>query len=78
MLSFLGCMNNVDFEKKIRWQHCARCVYYLSEIMMFASNLKIPYSYVLIDLQSNPQRVHGLLPRMWKVSNTASFNMCEF
>ena len=34
VLSSFGCMNNADFEKKkkIKRPHCARCVYYLSEI----------------------------------------------
>ena len=53
VLGALGCMNNADFEKIRKLQHCARCVYYLSEIMTRASNLKNP---VLIDLQSNPSK----------------------
>ena len=57
VLGALGCINNADFEEKSKWQHCARCVYYLSEITTRTSNLKIIlYSYVLIDLQSNPSK----------------------
>ena len=41
VLGALGCINNVDFEKKIsKWQHGGRCVYYLSEIMARSSNWK--------------------------------------
>ena len=54
VLGALGCMNNADFEKISKSQHCARCVYYLSEITTRASNLKNTYSYILIDCQSNP------------------------
>ena len=51
VLGALGCMNNVDFEKISKWQHCARCVYYLSEITTRTSNLKNT-ALVLIDHQS--------------------------
>ena len=41
VLGALGCINNADFEEKIsRLQHCARCVYYLSEITTRTSTLK--------------------------------------
>ena len=41
MLGALGCMTNVYFEKKnSKSQHCAICVYYLSEITTRTSNLK--------------------------------------
>ena len=57
VLSTLGCMNNADFERKIsKWQHCARCVNYLSEVTTHTSNLKNTV-LVRIDLQSNlPKR----------------------
>jgi hypothetical protein len=38
-----------------KWQHCARCVYYLSEITTHTSNLKNTI-LVLIDLQSYPPK----------------------
>ena len=45
-----------DFEKRnSKWQHCARCVYYLSEITTLTSNLKNSI-LVLINLQSNPPK----------------------
>ena len=54
VLGALGCINNKNFDKKSsKWQHWARCVYYLSEITIRTSDLKILYSYVLIDFESN-------------------------
>ena len=56
MLGALGCMDNADNEKKKnKCQHYFRLVY-LSEITTGIRNLKIPYSYVLIDLQSSPPK----------------------
>ena len=40
VLGALECMNNADFEKINKRQHCARCIYYLSEITTHTSNLK--------------------------------------
>ena len=40
VLGALGCINNADFEKIIKWQNCVRCVYCLSEFMTNISNLK--------------------------------------
>ena len=40
VLDALGCANNADLEKNSKRQHCARCVYYLSEITTRTSNLK--------------------------------------
>ena len=52
---WFGSMNNANFEKNSKWQHCARCVYYLSEITTHTSNLKNTV-LILIDLQSNPPK----------------------
>jgi hypothetical protein len=41
--------------KNSKWQHCARCIYYLSEITTRTSNLKNT-ALLLIDLQSNPPK----------------------
>ena len=30
----LRCMNNVDFEKISKQQHCSRCVYYMTLFAM--------------------------------------------
>ena len=41
VLGALGRMNDADFGgKNSKWQHCARCVYYLSYITTRTSNLK--------------------------------------
>ena len=40
MLGALRCTNKADLKKKSKLQHCARCVYYLSEITTRTSNLK--------------------------------------
>ena len=55
VLAAFGCMNNVCFEKNIKRQHYARCVYYWPEITTCTSNLKNTV-LVLIDLQSNPPK----------------------
>ena len=57
MLDFLYYMDNGDFVKTSKLQHCARCVYYLSERTTGTSNLKNTVSLlVLIDLESNPSK----------------------
>ena len=59
VLDALGCMNNVDFEKKklVNDNIVLDVVYYSSEITIHTSNLKqIPYSYVLIDFLNNPPK----------------------
>ena len=38
----LGCVNNADFEKCCKWQHCARCVHYLLEITICSYHDLIP------------------------------------
>ena len=56
VLDALGCMNNADFETKIRkLQYCVRYVYCLSEITTRTINLKntVP---VVIDFQRNPPK----------------------
>ena len=56
VLGALKCMSNADFEKKkiSNWQHCARCVYYLSEITTCTSNFKKYHTCTYtVDLQSN-------------------------
>ena len=60
VLGALGCINNANFEKKnCKWQHCVRCVYYLSEITT-RTIWKTPYSYIPMDFQSNPpMRLHS-------------------
>ena len=53
VLGTLGRMINADFERKkiSKWQHCARCVYYLSIFKTRITNLKNT-----IHLQSNPPK----------------------
>ena len=50
-----GRMNNADLKKNRKLEHCARCVYYSSEITTHASNLKNTL-LVLIGLQNNPPK----------------------
>ena len=52
-LGALRCLNNADLKNSKR-KHCARCVYYLSEITTSTRNFRNTYSYVLIDLEGNP------------------------
>ena len=39
------CMNNVDL-KKIKWQHCARCIYYSSKITKIICHDLIPNLWI--------------------------------
>ena len=36
----LGCMNNADFEKNSKCQHCSRCIYFMLEITAGTSNFQ--------------------------------------
>ena len=62
VLGALGCMNNVDFEKKVVNDNIVLDVFiYLSEITACKSKLKkIPYSYLYI-FKVIPQSIHGPL-----------------
>ena len=55
-MMFLDVLIMRILRKNSKLQHCARCIYFLSQITTRTSNLKIPYSYVLIDLQSIPPK----------------------
>ena len=54
-LGALWCKNNADFRGGSKWQHCARYVYYSSEITTRTRNLKITV-LLLIDIESNPPK----------------------
>ena len=62
VLGALGCMNNADFEKKKKINDNI-----VLDVLLFVRNYD---SYVLKDLQSNPQSIHSPLPMIWKVWNT--------
>ena len=66
MLDDFGCMNNVDFEYKKINENIVLDVFIICQKLRYIQViLKIPYSCVLIDLQSNrpkrPQLVANVL-----------------